>query len=303
MNLSVITKYAKPIVNITKKGIYKLSKHSPEILLVSGIVCGVASVVSGCMASRKVDYIIDETHAELDSLQEYIDENKIENPKKEILKVYAKTGWKMIKLYSPTLILTTTSVGLILTSHGILQKRYIGVAAMANALNDAFNDYKKRVMDLIGEDAEKALSMGAETCKDIKVENDDGTVETIKGKSQVIKNPSKSPYEFDFNAFTAPDTWSGNTDYLHCFLEAQQRYATNLLTARGHIFLNEVLDMLGLQRTPEGQIVGWFKGAGDDYVDFGISETYYNDSRLDTDLFKKNVHMKFNVDGIIYDMI
>lgn len=303
MNTEMITKVTAPAIKIAKKGMTKLSKHSPEIMLAGGIVCFIGAIVTGCIASRNVDQVIDETKAELDDLQEYADEDKLENPKKEMLKVYAKCSLKLVKLYTPTLAFTTASIGLILASHGILRQRYLGMAATANALNEAFNDYKRRVAALIGEDAEKALSMGAESCKDIKVEDDEGNVETIKGKNLVIKNPSKSPYEFDFNAFTAPDTWSGNTDYLHCFLTAQQNYATDLLNSRGHIFLNEVLDMLGLQRTPEGALVGWFKGAGDDYVDFGISETYYSDSRLDTDLVKKNVHMNFNVDGIIYDMI
>lgn len=47
----------------------------------------------------------------------------------------------------------------------------------------------------------------------------------------------------------------------HCnlmFLRSQERYCNDILRHRGHIFLNEVFDMLGLPRTKLGQIVGWY---------------------------------------------
>ena len=139
-------------------------------------------------------------------------------------------------------------------------------------------DYRKRVADFIGEDAEKLLAMGGEQIKNVKTTDENGEIQTLKDKSIVIKNRSKSPYEFDFNCFTAPSTWSDNPTYVMCFLKAQQNFANDLLT-------------------------GWFKGAGDDYVDFGMTESYFPDFQLDTDLCKKNIHFNFNVDGLIYDMI
>lgn len=49
------------------------------------------------------------------------------------------------------------------------------------------------------------------------------------------------------------------------------------LHARGYVFLNDVYDMLGIDRTKEGQIVGWVYNknneVGDNFVDFGILET------------------------------
>ena len=52
--------------------------------------------------------------------------------------------------------------------------------------------------------------------------------------------------------------WNRNGTYNLMFLRSQERYCNDILRNRGHIFLNEVFDMLGLPRTKLGQIVGWY---------------------------------------------
>ena len=289
--------------NVAVKAFMKVRKISPELALAGGIACGIAAIVVGCMASRHVDDIVEETQSELDDLQNYIEEDKIENPKKELFKAYVKAGWKFTKLYAPTIALATTSTALILASHGILKKRYVGTVAAYNALDEAFKGYRKRVADILGEDAEKIVMNGGSTEKNIKVKNDDDSEETVKGNSIVFNDKKNSPYEFDFNRHTAPLTWQASPDYNDAFLRAQQNYFNDILNARGHVFLNEVLDALGLKRTPAGQVCGWYKGAGDDYIDFGYMEVFIRDYNTDSDLCKKNIHLNFNCDGSIWDMI
>lgn len=41
------------------------------------------------------------------------------------------------------------------------------------------------------------------------------------------------------------------------FLRRQQDYANEMLKARGHLFLNEVYDLLDIPRSKAGQVVGW----------------------------------------------
>lgn len=52
--------------------------------------------------------------------------------------------------------------------------------------------------------------------------------------------------------------WNRDRNYNLMFLCTQERYCNDILRYRGHIFLNEVFDMLGLPRTKLGQIVGWY---------------------------------------------
>ena len=74
-----------------------------------------------------------------------------------------------------------------------------------------------------------------------------------------------------------------------------------MLRARGHLFLNEVYDALGFERTQAGTVVGWLIGnGGDDFVDFGMYEAVNN--RFINGL-ERTPLLDFNVDGVIYDKI
>ena len=292
-------------IAIANKAFMKLKKISPELALAGGIACGVGAIVTACVASRHVDEVFDDARDELDVIQSDLDRNAIDirQAKKESFIVYRNTTLELVKRYAPTIGLGMASVGLTLASHGILSKRYAGLSAAYSTLDGAFKDYRQRVRDALGEDAEKIIRAGGHTEKNIKIDNEDGTSELKRGNSVVLEDGKKSPYEFDYNRFTAKSTWQPSADYNEMFLRSEQTYFNNLFNARGHVFLNEVLDRLGLERTPAGAVCGWIKGAGDDYIDFGYWDTFKRDYNTDTDLCVKNIHLDFNCDGIIYDMI
>ena len=299
----------KAIKLLANRGLLKVKAASPEIMLGIGIVCGVGAIVTACMASRKVDKVVEEIHEDLDILEEGLekakdegDTEKAQSYKKEIVKVWAGAAWKFTKLYGPTLFLTMASGASILTSHGILKKRYLTTAAAYKALDEAYKAYRENVETQFGlGGGEKALAAQA-VYKDVNVEDENGELKKTKG---LVMNPdkSKSPYEFDYNRFTAPSTWDKSPDMIDAFLKAAEAYFTQRLNSVGHVFLNEVLDYLGMERTAMGQLIGWVKGAGDDYVDFGYIDGFIKDYNLDSDLCTKNVRLNFNCDGIIYDML
>lgn len=70
--------------------------------------------------------------------------------------------------------------------------------------------------------------------------------------------------------------WTKESDFNMIFLREQQRYANDLLKARGHLFLNEVYDMLGMPRSKVGQTHGWIYDSEYNHVNFGI---YSHDNR------------------------
>lgn len=296
------------IKNVGTKLYMKVSKVSPELALGGAIACGIGAVVVGCLASRKVDNILEDANMELDAIQGAMEEaetsEEVKAYKKDVVNCYIDTGLRLAKLYAPTIALGTASIGLVLTSHGILNKRYVETLAAYQSINEAFKGYRKRVAATVGEEAEKVLMAGAKTEKNIKTEDEEtGEVKTLKNNNLVLETKKNSPYEFDFNKATAPLTWEANPDYNDARLRAAQTYFNDILNTRGHVFLNEVLDELGLQRTPAGAVCGWVKGAGDDYIDFGYLETFLREYNQDSDLCKKNIHLNFNCDGVIWDMI
>lgn len=77
-------------------------------------------------------------------------------------------------------------------------------------------------------------------------------------------------------------------------LRAQQQYATDMLNAKGHVFLNELCDSLGLARTALGQLVGWTRQGSR----FGVYFGDQSDANADG-----NFLLNFNFEGIIYDKV
>lgn len=286
--------------NIAMKSYLGLRKISPELALGTGIMCGIGAVVVGVIRAKKVSAAIEETYEELDDINKNSTDNS--EVRKMSWKAYNKMVWKIAKAMAPAIGLEVASIACFLLSHGVLKKRYLNTTAAYAALNEAFRGYRGRVKEAMGEEAEKVLMTGGKAEKGIQVEDDEGNVSKKTGSNLVIQEHKNSPYEFDFNQITTP-LWSPDPDYSEVFLRNQQNYFNDLLEARGHVFLNEVLDSLGLKRTPAGAICGWVKGAGDDYIDFGYMDTFIRDYKIDSDLCRKNIHLDFNVDGQIWDMI
>lgn len=98
-----------------------------------------------------------------------------------------------------------------------------------------------------------------------------------------------------WRAFTRDTSinWSPRDEYNMMFLRACQQYANDMLQARGHLFLNEVLDQLGLPKLRLGQLLGWTRD-GAKFVDFGSKFESNPDG---------NVLLQLNFEGVIYDKV
>jgi hypothetical protein len=76
-----------------------------------------------------------------------------------------------------------------------------------------------------------------------------------------------------------------------------------MLRVRGHVFLNEVYDALGIERTKAGSVVGWVMGEGRaNSIDFGLYDGRER-ARAFVNGYERTIILDFNVDGVIYDLI
>lgn len=87
--------------------------------------------------------------------------------------------------------------------------------------------------------------------------------------------------------------WLGSIELNRYYLTARESQLNEMLKARGHLFLNEVYDLLGFPRTKMGCIVGWLYRPGV-HVSFNIPKL---------EEIKDSISLSFNVEGIIYDKI
>lgn len=139
----------------------------------------------------------------------------------------------------------------------------------------------------------------------IKVEVDGREVvnHKVEQTESKVEIPSVSVSQYAKFFDESSPMWSKDPEYNLRFLRQQEVYANDLLKLRGHLFLNEIYDMLGLPRSKEGQVVGWIydeeNPIGDNCVDFGI----YKDNVANRNFvngIERNILLDFNVDGDIW---
>lgn len=299
-----------------RKGLI-LRKHSPEILVAVGIVGVIASTVMACKKTLKVDEILDDAQDKIGKIKHDKEEcdategNDIgtvvydsKDYKRDLAIVYAKTGVEFVKLYAPAVTLGIASVGCILGGHKILQKRNIALMAAYKAVEGSFRTYRNRVIDEFGEEKDRQYKRGAANIEvtEMAYTDEDGVKHKAKKSTVEVINPNEiSGYAKFFDESCRE--WSKNPEYNLHFLKCQQNHANDLLKVQGHVFLNEIYDMLGIPRTQDGAVVGWVLGHGDDYVDFGIYDGNSSAKRDFVNGYERSILLDFNVDGVIWDMI
>ena len=293
---------------------FKIKKHSPEILLVTGITGVVTSAVMACKATTKVDAIVEESKNTIDLIHEGMETGNIrgveyteEDGKKDLAIVYVRTGVKFAKLYGPSVLLGLTSIGCILASNNIIHKRNVALSAAYTAIDRSFKGYRSRVIERFGESMDRELRYNIKTqeVKETVVDEETGKKKTVKSTVSVVDPNTYSDYARFFDEYCAG--WTKDAEYNLMFLRQQQNYANELLKSRGHLFLNEVYDMLGIDRTKAGNIVGWIYDEkhpiGDNFVDFGI---YVLDNEKARDFVngrERSILLDFNVDGDILSLM
>lgn len=281
-----------------------LQKHSPQVMFAGGIAAGLASTVMACRATLKLSDVLVKTedlqdkagilHAARDN--DYDDKQY----SKDLTLIKVRTILNVSKLYAPAAGLAMISVAMLTGSHVTLNRRNASLTAAYAAVDQAFEKYRDRVKEQFGEEADLELRHGTRTVSE--------TVDQGDGKKKVVKHTrvadgEPSLYAKFFDKFC--ENFKANAEYNMIFLKAQQAYANDMLQARGHVFLNEVYDMLDIPRTGAGAIVGWVMGkGGDDYIDFGIFDHKNNDRVRDFVNGREDaILLDFNVDGVIYDKI
>lgn len=301
------------VIKSIGRGGFLLKKYSPEILLGVGIVGSVASTVLACKATLKVDQVLEENKrlfARIDEAKAALDKTiySEDDYKHDVVIVYVKASMNFVKLYGPSVSLGLASIGLILTSHGILSKRNAAILAAYKVLDSAYSNYRKKVIADVGEEADAFYRFGVHKEKVTeKVIDSKGKEKEVEKEVLVAPNSNEVVDESVYARWFDESSleWKHEHNYNIFFLKAQQNHANDMLHAHGHLFLNEVYDMLGIPRSNAGAIVGWVNGgSGDDFVDFGIFNPKNEVNRDYINGYENRaILLDFNVQGPIWDLI
>ncbi len=288
----------------------KLKKHSPEILVVAGVVGTVASTVMACRATTKLSSVLEESKNNIETIHKYADDESMaekyskDDAKKDLAIVYVQTGVKLAKLYAPSVALGALSITSIVASHNILRKRNVALAAAYATVDKTFKEYRTRVVDRFGAEVDKELRYNIKAKKFEEMVTDPDSGKEKKVKSTVdIATPTESDYSRFFDETCL--NYENNKDYNLMYLRSQEALANDRLKADGYLFLSDVYDALGIKRTKMSQTVGWIykpdgNENGDNFVDFGILET---NRETEDGGYERAILLEFNVDGPILELI
>jgi len=278
-------------------------KHSPTILFAGGVVGVVATAVMASKATLKVEAVIEKNLDAKNSAKELRESDhpdySEQDYKKDMAYIYTRVVVDVTKLYGPAVLVGVASIAALTGSHRILTSRNAALTAAYAALDQGFREYRHRVVKEFGPDVDKRLRYNLEERTAI-----DETKDGPKEVKVLRAGPDNlSIYARFFDQLCS--SWSKTPEYNFIFLRCQQNYANDLLKSRGHVFLNEVYDMLGIERSRAGAVVGWVisKDAGDNYVDFGIFDGNNPRARDFVNGREGSILLDFNVDGVIYDKI
>lgn len=303
--------------NLTNcKTIKKIEKNLPDIMVVGGIILNGLAIYQTVKSTEKASKILKEKDERLNKVQEALDRDDIseeeyseEDAKNDITKIKVQTVIKLVEEAAKPCGLYVAGTALILGGYFEEKKRYIVAAGLATTINQTFKDYRQRVRDEEGTEKDLHYMYGTEEHEEVTTETDEEG-KKVKHKETVSEIVGEvdgmSPYSViwgeRFIDGRKNPHWDKNKNFNLSFLKIQESIANDILNRRGYIFLNEVRESIGLKATPYGAIVGWKKGNGDNFVDFGI---YHNERDSIKRMFNnENVFvLDFNVDGPIYDLL
>lgn len=278
--------------------ILKANASSPTVLVIAGVGGLVATAVMAAKATRHLDPVMDEHYKGRMEIAEKVYVTKRAR-QQDLLKLYTGTGMSLGKIYGPTVFVGASSTIAVLGGHRILRGRQIATLAAYSGLADQFQGYRDRVTKTLGTEVEKGIYEGA---------RGEWKESDTKGEYKLEPVFDGLPRE---DAYLRPWYDEGNTNWVpdatsnRHFLTGVQTHMNNLLRFRGHVFLNEVYDALGMQRVPEGAIAGWLhNGDGDNYVDFGFLASIDPNTIAFVNGHEKTVRLNFNIDrGAIWSKI
>lgn len=263
----------KALYNVTK---LTLKQHSPEIFTGAAIIFGVGTVVMTWVAARKTDKALEEPRQIIETAKAMeIDENYTkEDQKHDILIGYRRGAVEMLKLYGPVVFMGVASVACLLNSHRILSNRNAGLIAANGILSKEFADYRDKVIEKYGKEEDYKLRFGDKMELVEETETDENGNET-----KIVRERAKKDYDHDSYVRIFDEQcpgWKKDTLYNLNFLKMRLSELNTRLRADRILFLNDVYELLGFEKTQAGYQLGWVYDPRDEFktiVDFGLPFT------------------------------
>jgi Family of unknown function (DUF6353) len=290
----ITDKFGRPVL--------KLRKVSPQLMFGAGILGVVGAGILTVRSTLKLSDVLEPIEKELTVRQERADRNEeymVGEFGKDLAKLKVRMVLDIAKLYAPAIGVGVLSIALLTGSHVTLNRRNAAGAAAYATLDQAYKRYRESVIEKYGREEDDHFRQGIVTVEE--------TVTDDAGKTKKVKHARAAGFSEYAQLFCeGTSNWTPQHQNNVFFLSAQERYWNDRLQSRGHVFLNEIYDALGFERSAAGQVVGWLAGEDrrDGYISFGIFDNERSERVRDFMCGAEgDIWLDFNVDGIVYDKI
>lgn len=303
--------FKEKAVSVFRKVAFNTKKYSPEILTGVAVISGVAATGFAIYGTFKMDAVLEKHEENMKKIEKakWVAENdpdkdisySEEDQKRDTIMVYSKTVMGVVGVYMPTIVFSVISVASTLAAHNVLSKRNAAIMSAFAVVSEKFKDYRGRVVEEYGEEKDQEFYRGY---KEVKSKNEKGKTVTKKEKVET-EAPGYTRYFDEFSPY-----WDDRNPGMNvAMLRSNIQTANYMLQRDGHLLLNDVYRLFGLEDTTEGCVVGWIldKDHPSTNVDFGVYGgvtddpwDFESDRPWDGVL---GIQLTFNPTGIIYDKI
>lgn len=300
MDISIVKKAGEAIAKAAGPSLKVVRKYLPEGLLVVGGAGVIGGTVLACKATLKTQGVAKQAKEAMS----YISDDDEEKGKKKA-SAMAWAARTYAKAYAPAAGCMALGLSAIGASHGILRNRLAAVGAAYTALDLAYSNYRNRVVQEHGEETDRKYALGIfdEKVTEVKTLKNGKEKEVTRVEESVHSDGLQySPYSRYFDAYNS-NYWSKNQGENWDFLRIIQSNLNEKYDRQGYLFLNDAYEALGFEKVPEGQLVGWMKGIGDDFIDLGLFEARNAAARDYVNGSDEVFVLDFNCDGLMWDLI
>lgn len=207
--------------------VIKMVKHeSPMILGILGAAGVVATFISVAKAAPKAELKVCQVQKDADHTLTTVEKVKV-----------------MAPVYMPSVAIAGVTVACIVSSTVLSNQQKVGLTGAYIALDQAYKRYKDKIVDIVGIDTSKKAE--EEVSKD--------RIEEIKKETSISEQKEEVTtfYELHYDKL-----FERSIDEIRDAMY----FLNRKLVTEGEANLNDLYDLLALDRTDEGAVLGWSAG-------------------------------------------
>ena len=275
--------------------------NAPALMTGGGVALMAAGSVAACRQTLKIEEVLEPHTVLLERVQEgeslELESYGPDAARADRIKIYTRVILDLGKLYAVPGIMFVGGAGLVFQGHRVMVKRNTALAVAFTGLKSLFDNYRGRVVDELGHEADQRFMHGEQ----VREIYDDESGASVTISTRDWDESRHDPYNrvFEQGATTA---WVNDLGINKMFIANQQRFANELLNRRGYLYLSEVYEALGFPESDISRVVGWKVRKHPDgsrdipNVDFGVDKPLPDDWKYN----KENaVYLDFNCQGLI----